>query len=85
MEAIVCLGVMSSSEAAHVLALQLGFFNSQTERTGEYDEAIVLALINALGELADKAAFDNLLYIGYLNYPDKIQSAAREALARLKW
>ena len=76
---------MSSSEAAQVLALQLGFINSRTEKTGLYDEAIILAIINSLGELADKSAFDNLLYIGYLNYPDKIQSAAREALARLKW
>ena len=58
---------------------------SQTEKTGEYDEETVLALINSLGELADKAAFDNLLYIGFLNYPDKIQAAAREALNRLKW
>ena len=84
-EAINCLGVMSSSEAAQVLALQLGFINSQTEKTGNYDDAIILAIINSLGELADKAAFDNLLYIGYLNYPDKTKSAAREALARLKW
>ena len=85
LEAIACLGVMSSSEAAQALALQLGFINSETERTGKYDEAIALAIINSLGELADKAAFDNLLYIGYLNYPDKIQAAAREALNRLKW
>ena len=84
-EAIACLGVMSSSEAAKVLALQLGFYNSQTERTGVHDETIILALINSLGELADKAAFDNLLYIGYLNYPDKIKSAAIEALNRLRW
>jgi len=84
-EAIHCLAVMSSSEAARVLALQLGFINSQTERTGVYDEAVVLALINSLGDLAEKSAFDNLLYIGHLNYPDKIQSAAREALNRLQW
>lgn len=85
LEAIACLGVMSSAEAAHALALHLGYFNSSAEKSGEYDEVIVLALISALGELADKAAFDNLLYIGYLNYPDKIQAAAREALNRLKW
>ena len=85
LEAIACLGVMSSSEAAQVLALQLGFINSQTERSGDYDEDIVLALINSIGELADKSAFDNLLYIGFLNYPDKIQAAAREALNRLRW
>ena len=85
LEAIVCLGVMGSSEAAQALTLQLGFYNSRTEKTGEYDEAIMLAIINALGELGDKSAFDSLLYISYLNYPDKIQAAAREALNRLKW
>jgi len=85
LEAIACLGVMNSSEAAQALALQLGYFNSQTESTGEYDEAVILALVGALGDLGDKAAFDYLLYISYLNYPDKIQASAREALNRLKW
>ena len=84
-EAIVCLGAMGRSEAAQALALQLGYINSQTEKSGEYDEALVLALIDALGELADKSAFDYLLHISYLNYPDKIQAAAREALNRLTW
>ena len=85
LEAIACLGVMSSTDAAQALALQLGYANSRTEKTGVYDEAVILAIINALGELADKAAFDNLLYVGYLNYPASIQTAAREALNRLKW
>jgi len=84
-EAIACLGAMGTQDAARALALQLGYFNSQTEKTGEYDEAVVLALINALGELGDKTAFDYLLYIGYLNYPDKIQASAKDALNRLKW
>jgi hypothetical protein len=85
LEAIACLAVMRTTEAAHALALQLGYYNAQTEKTGSYDEAVILSLINALGELGDKAAFDCLLYIGYLNYPDKIQASAREALNRLKW
>ena len=85
LEAIVCLGVMGSSDAAVALALQLGYLNSQTESTGEYDEAVILAIVNALGALGDKAAFDYLLYINYLNYSDRIQSAAREAMNRLKW
>ena len=61
LEAIAFLAVMGNAEAARALALQLGFLNSQTEKSGEYDEAVVLALINALGELGDKAAFDYLL------------------------
>ena len=85
LEAIACLGVMGSSEAAQALALHLGYFNSDTEKTGVYDEEVILAMINALGELGDKSAFDNLLYVSYLKYPEKIEAAAREALNRLKW
>jgi hypothetical protein len=85
LEAIACLGAMGNSESAQVLALQLGYFNSQKERNGESDEVVVLALVQALGELGDKVAFDYLLYISYLKYPERIQAAAREALNRLKW
>jgi hypothetical protein len=85
LEAVRCLGAMGSSEAAQVLALQLGFLNFQAERTGEFDDALILAIVNALGEIGDKIAFDYLLYIGYLSYPDPIQAAARDALNRLKW
>jgi hypothetical protein len=85
LEAIACLGAMGNSESAQVLALQLGYINSQAERGGEFDEDLILALIHALGEIGDKAAFDYLLYIGYINYPERIQAAARESLNRLKW
>jgi HEAT repeat protein len=85
LEAITCLGSMGSPDAAQALAIQLGFFNSQTERNGIFDEEITLAVIHALGKLGDKAAFDYLLYISYLPYPEQIQVAAREALDHLKW
>ena len=85
LEAIACLAVMESTEAAQSLTLQLAFINSQTERTGEYDEDVILAIISALGELGDQVAFDHLLYISFLNYPDRIQASAREALNRLRW
>ena len=85
LEAISCLGVMSSPDAARVLALQLSLINAETERTGKYDEAVAMAIVNSLGELADKAAFDSLLYMGYLSYSENVQAAAREALNRLKW
>jgi HEAT repeat protein len=84
-EAINCLGAMGSSDAAQALALQLGLLNSQTERNGVFDEAVTLAVVRALGTIGDKAAFDHLLYISYLSYPEHIQAAAREALAHLKW
>ncbi|GHV94024.1 hypothetical protein AGMMS50293_03440 [Spirochaetia bacterium] len=84
-EAIACLGAMGSSDASMALALQLGLVNAQTEKTGAYDEDITLALVRALGAIGDKAAFDYLLYISYLSYPEYIQAAAKEALNRLKW
>jgi hypothetical protein len=91
LEVIACLSVMNSSDAAQALSLELGYLNSQFERAqedaapGEYDEALVLAVIKALGELRGKAAFDNLHYVAYLNYPETIKAAAREALNNLRW
>jgi hypothetical protein len=85
LEAIACLGVMGNSEASQTLILQLGYINSQTERSGTYDGDITLELLKALGNIGDKSAFDYLLYVGYLPYSEEIQDAAREALNRLKW
>jgi HEAT repeat protein len=85
LEAISCLGAMGTPEAARVLSLQLGYFNLQMEQQGEYDDAIILEAVNALGELGDRIAFEHLINIGYLSYPERIQNAAKEALVRLKW
>ena len=84
-EAVACLGAMSSGESAQALSLQLGFLNAEMEKTHNFDADILFAVINALGEIGDKVAFDYLLYIGYLPYPDDVKAAAREALNRLKW
>jgi hypothetical protein len=85
LDAVACLGAMGNSEAAQVLVLQLGYLNSQMERNGGFDEALILAVARALGEIGDKAAFDQLLYTGYLSYPETVQAAAKDALNRLKW
>ena len=45
----------------------------------------MLGVINALGRLGDRVAFDNLHYVGYLDYPERIKAAAREALNNLIW
>ena len=84
-EAIQCLGAMGTSEAAQALSIQLGLINSTMERTKEFDQDILTAVIQSLGNIGDKIAFDYLLYIGYLPYPDSIQILAREAMNRLKW
>ncbi|MDR0655290.1 MAG: hypothetical protein LBG22_03155 [Treponema sp.] len=85
LEAITCLSVMGTPEAVQSLVLQLGSLNSHVERDGEYDEAVALALIKALGTIGDKSAFDYLLYISYLSYGEPVQTAAREALNQLRW
>ena len=84
-QAITCLGTIGSTDASLALALQLGLINAQTEKTGSFDEGIVLAMVQALGSIGDKAAFDYLFYISYLRYPANIQAAAKEALGRLRW
>jgi hypothetical protein len=91
LEIINCLSAMNSPEASKALSLQLGYLNSQFEWTrkdgtfGENDEALVLGIIRALGEIRDKIAYDNLHYVAYLDYPEHIKAAAREALNNLKW
>jgi len=84
-EAITCLGAVGNSDAALVLGLQLGLINAKTESTGTYDPEITMAIVQALGKIGYNAAFDHLLYVSYLSYPEDIQAAAREAVARLKW
>lgn len=42
-------------------------------------------MIDSLAKLGDKSAFDYLLYVGYLEYPESIKKAARDALSGLKW
>ncbi|GHU54575.1 hypothetical protein FACS189442_1000 [Spirochaetia bacterium] len=85
LEAITCLGAMGTVEAAQILALQLGYFNSIMERTGDFDESLTLVLVNALGEIGAKSGFDYLRYVSHLAYPENIQNAARVALGQLKW
>jgi hypothetical protein len=84
-EAIALLGAVGNSEAALILALQLGLVNSRAERTGLFDMDTTLAMVKALGLIGDKAAFDQLLNIRNLPYPENIQIAAKEAIDHLKW
>jgi hypothetical protein len=84
-EAITCLGAVGNSDAALVLGLHLGLINARTRSTGSFDAEITLAVVQALGNIGYNAAFDHLLYISNLSYPEEIQTAAREAVARLKW
>ena len=85
LNAVVCLGVMKSAEAAQTLALQLGLYNSRPGALRAEELEVVLALINALGQLGYRASYDALHHAGALPYPDEITEAARKALAALQW
>ena len=85
LEAIDCLGAMGSTDAAQALAIYLQLINAQTEQGSPFDEEVLLASISALGELGDKAAFDYLLQIGYLQYTEAVKRAAKDALLKLRW
>ncbi len=75
----------SSPQIAEKLSKLLGEFNQKAEKTEIPSEPVTLALIKSLGELEDKTAFDNLLYVTYLNYSEKVIAQAKESLAKLKW
>lgn len=80
-----CMGNLGTAECSQNLSIFLGVLNSETEKTKEYNERLMLVIIKALGKLGDKTAFDYLLNIGYLNYSDEIKRASQTAIGELKW
>ncbi len=84
-EIINCMGDLGTIEMAQSLSIFLGVLNSKTEKTKQYDEALVLSTVTALGKLGSKVAFDYLLYIEYINYSQRIKLAARQSIQELKW
>ncbi len=85
LEAIACLGNMGTHEAAVRLTQYLVLLNSYTEKGKGYDDQIILAVLDNLGKLGDKVAFDDLMYTQYLNYSNSIKQAAKKALEKIKW
>lgn len=79
------IAAIASSETVKVFSEYLDFLNKSMEFSNAPVEAVVLSVINALGGLGDKTAFDYLLYVTYLNYPQEVITAAKNALAKLKW
>ncbi len=59
--------------------------NDRTEKGSPVSSEIALAVINTLGAIGDKAAFDSLLAVTYLNYEESVLTAARDALSGLRW
>jgi hypothetical protein len=85
LDAIGTLGAMNAHEAAVRLTQFLVLINSYTEKGKAYDDQVVFAVLTNLGALADKVAFDDLMYTQYLNYSTGVKKAARAALDKLKW
>jgi len=84
-EAIAFLGAVGNSQAALILCLQLGLINARMESSSLFDAEITMAIVQALGLIGDNAAFDHLLTVKNLSYPENIKAAAQEAIERLKW
>ncbi|AIN94725.1 hypothetical protein [Treponema putidum] len=80
-----CMGNLGTIECSQNLSIFLGVLNSETEKTKQYDEPLVLSVITALRKLGDKTAFDYLLYVEYLNYSKTVKQASRNAIEELKW
>jgi HEAT repeat protein len=86
LEAINLLGDVGTHEAAVRLTQYLVLLNAYTERVREFDSTIVLAVIENLGRLGDKVAFDDLQYVEYLkSYSPEVLAAARKVRSGLKW
>lgn len=80
-----CMGNLGTIECSQNLSIFLGVLNSETEKTKQYSEPLVLSVITALRKLGDKTAFDYLLYVEYLNYSETVKQASRNAIEELKW
>jgi hypothetical protein len=85
LDSIACLSSLENSDAAQVLSLQLGLYNSRAFSLSRDEHEVVFALVRALGDLGFKASYDVLLQIPSLSYPEDTIQAAREALDKLKW
>lgn len=85
LESVELLGNCGTHEAAIRLTQYLILLNAYTERVRQFDGEVVLAVIQALGKLGDKVAFDDLMYIEYLGYSTEIKAAARKVRSSLRW
>ena len=76
---------LAPMDGSPLLTAYLTELNKQAEDGTKVSDTVVLAVVNALGAIGDKTSFDSLLYVTYVNYPENVIAAARDALARLKW
>lgn len=79
------LGEIAPIDSVMPLASYLEELNRQTENGEKVSTSVVLSVIKTLGSIGDKTAFDSLLAVTYLTYPESVLSCAREALSGLRW
>ena len=79
------LSSITPLKAVSPLTSYLEELNGRKENGEEVSSSVTLSLINTLGAIGDKAAFDSLLAVTYLSYEEAILSAARQALSGLRW
>lgn len=85
LEIISSLSSVAPIDSVSMLIAYLEELNGQTERGTSVSSNTVLAVIKTLGAIGDKAAFDSLLAVTYLNYPESVLHASQEALSGLRW
>lgn len=79
------LSSITPLKAVSPLTSYLEELNGRKENGEEVSSSVILSVINTLGAIGDKAAFDSLLAVTYLSYEEAILSAARQALSGLRW
>lgn len=82
---ITSMSNISPIESVTQLCAFLEEFNGRKEKDEKVSDAVVKAVIETLGAIGNKSAFDYLLAVTYLSYSDEVLSAARDALAGLRW
>lgn len=82
---IVSLGETAPLDAVPALIEYLEVLNLRVEKSEAVSEDVALGVINTLGAIGDKSAFDSLLGVTYYNYPQPVLAAARDALSALRW
>ncbi len=80
-----CVGNITPIDSVTPLVNYLWELNGSVQNNKPVSQKVALAVINTLGAIGDKTAFDPLLSVTYLSYPENVLTAARKALAGLKW
>ena len=82
---ITSMADISPIDSVNTLCSLLEEYNNRKEKNEKVPDSVVRAVINTLGAIGNKSAFDYLLAVTYLSYPEEVLAAAREALAGLRW